>query len=210
MLNLKYYFTFIFIILIINSGCSASIVNIEEVIIIHPRYIWNADDPKPYKNHKPVRITIHHEGTYFPQDSLAFRHIKNVQVWGMRVRKWADIPYHFLIDGFGNIIEGRNIFTVGETNTSYDPTGHLLISIIGEYHRRQNLNPEQYQSLIKLIAFLSNKFQISIDSIKGHRDYCRPGETDCPGDNIYQLIQSGKIKKDVEKYLLNYKLIELK
>lgn len=210
MLKLNSYFIFIFIILIIISGCSKSFVKTEEIIIIHPKSIWNANDPKSYKTHKPVRITIHHEGTYFSQDSMAFRHIKNVQVWGMRERKWADIPYHFLIDGFGNIIEGRNAFTVGETNTSYDPTGHLLISIVGEYHKRQNLNSDQYQSLIKLIAFISKKFQISLDSIKGHRDYCRPGETDCPGDNIYRFIQSGKIKKDVEKYLKNYNLIEFK
>lgn len=210
MLEPKFYFIFISIILITISGCSRSIVNREEVIIIHPRSIWNANDPKPFKTHKPTRITIHHEGTYFPQDSLAFRHIKNVQTWGMLDRKWADIPYHFLIDGFGNIIEGRNAFTVGETNTSYDPTGHLLISIIGEYHKRQKLNSDQYKSLIKLIAFLHKKFQINLDSVKGHRDYCRPGETDCPGDNIYQFIQTGKIKEDEEKFLKSYNLIELK
>jgi hypothetical protein len=199
---LKRFFSLMFISLFtIFSGCFHQSILNEQEIIIHPRSVWGANDPKPYKSQVPVRITIHHEGTYFPQDSLAFRHIKNIQIWGMRERKWADVPYHYFIDGFGNIIEGRNIFTAGETNTSYNPEGHILISIIGEYHKRQKLNSEQYNSLIKLIAHLCNQFKINPDSIRGHRDYCKPGETDCPGDNIYQLIENKQIINDVERVL---------
>jgi len=199
---LKRFFSLMFISLFtIFSGCFHQSILNEQEIIIHPRSVWGANDPKPYKSQVPVRITIHHEGTYFPQDSLAFRHIKNIQIWGMRERKWADVPYHYFIDGFGNIIEGRNIFTAGETNTSYNPEGHILISIIGEYHKRQKLNSEQYNSLIKLIAHLCNQFKINPNSIRGHRDYCKPGETDCPGDNIYQLIENKQIINDVERIL---------
>lgn len=185
------------------AGCFYNHILKNENILIHPRTIWGANEPKPYKSHIPVRITIHHEGTYFPQDSLAFRHIKNIQIWGMRERKWADVPYHFFIDGFGNIIEGRDIFIAGETKTSYNPEGHISIAIVGEYHKRQKLNLNQYNSLLNLIAHLCNKFNISPDSIRGHRDYCKLGETDCPGDNIYQFIENKKIITDVKSILHN-------
>lgn len=199
----KFFLLSLISVIAIFVGCfNKSLLN-ENSIIIHPRTIWGANEPKLYDSQVPVRITIHHEGTYFPQDSLAFRHIKNIQIWGMRERKWADVPYHFFIDGFGNIIEGRNIFTTGETNTSYNPEGHILISIIGEYHKRQNLNSEQYNSLIRLIVHLCKEFKISPDSIRGHRDFCKPGETDCPGDNIYQLIENKKIINDVKGLLKN-------
>jgi hypothetical protein len=33
----------------------------------------------------------------------------------------------------GGIYEGRDYHYMGETNTSYDPGGHFLISIIGNY-----------------------------------------------------------------------------
>lgn len=192
---------FILFSVFFTNGCFNKQSIKTETIVILPRTSWNANEPKDFPKHTPVRITIHHEGTYFPQDSVAFRHIKNIQIWGMRERKWADVPYHFFIDGFGNIIEGRNIFTVGETNTSYDPTGHILISIIGEYHRRQKLNPAQYNALINLIAYLCNEYKISPESIHGHRDYCKEGETDCPGDNIYEMIKSKKIQSDVKEKL---------
>src|SRR5690606_24280021 len=82
--------------------------------------------------HVPEKITIHHEGVVFTDSMNAPEHIKNVQVWGMgKDRNWVDIPYHFLIAPDGTIYEGRNVYTIGETNTEYDPTGHLLISLLG-------------------------------------------------------------------------------
>jgi len=60
-------------------------------------------------------------------------------------RNWIDIPYHFLIDPNGNVYEGRNVFTVGETATEYDPTGHLLILVLEILRNRRlvrnNLKP---------------------------------------------------------------------
>ncbi|MBU2446864.1 MAG: peptidoglycan recognition protein family protein [Bacteroidetes bacterium] len=194
----------IFIAMFIFNSCSGpKLLSWDELEII-PRAVWNANDPKEYKTHTIERITIHHEGTFFHQDSSALRRIKNVQTWGMGPdRKWIDIPYHFLIDGKGNIIEGRNPLTVGETNTSYDPTGHVLISVIGQYHRKQVLRVEQLNSIIQLAANLCIKFNLSPDSIKGHRDFCKPNETSCPGDDIYRYIQDGTITKSVKKLLLN-------
>ncbi len=192
----------LFLIIISFTNCSRQkIVNEEVKLNILPRTSWNANPPKDFLKHNPDRVTIHHEGTYFSQDSLAFRHIKNIQLWGMREKKWADVPYHFFIDGFGNIIEGRDVFTVGETSTSYDPTGHILISIIGEYQTRQQLNKNQYRSLLNLLTYLCKKYNIPPDLIKGHRDYCKPGETNCPGENIYKFIRDGKIIFEVKKNL---------
>ncbi len=169
---------------------------------IIPRSAWNASEPREYKTHMINRITIHHEGTFFHQDSSALRHVKNVQTWGMGPdRNWIDVPYHFLIDGRGNIIEGREPLTVGETNTSYDPTGHVLLSVIGQYHKRQILRSEQLSSIIQLSANLCLKYELSPDSIKGHRDFCKPGETSCPGDNIYHYIENGTIRERVKKLI---------
>src|SRR5688572_22723218 len=106
------------------SKKSASIDNLTIV----PRSGWNANEPRPFKQHVPVRITIHHEGTRLEVTDDAAKKIRNIQVWGMGPdRNWADIPYHFLISPGGTIYEGRNPLTVGETATEYDPTGHVLI-----------------------------------------------------------------------------------
>ena len=183
--------SFILILLVI-SGCSS------KELIIKSRGEWKANDPLLYQSHIPVRLTIHHEGQIFEKGQDAAKHIKDVQVWGMGPdRKWADIPYHFLIDLDGNIYQGRNVFTAGETATTYDPTGHLLLTCIGNFEE-QELPEEQLQALINLTAYCCIKYQISPDSIAAHKDYA---ETLCPGKNLYKYIENGYIKRKVKKIL---------
>ncbi|MBZ0199131.1 MAG: peptidoglycan recognition protein family protein [Ignavibacteriaceae bacterium] len=176
-------------------GCSAS-----NEVTINPRSSWNASEPKPFANQVPVRITIHHEGTKFEKSDDATKHIKNVQTWGMgKDRNWVDIPYHFLIDPNGNVYEGRNVFTTGETATEYDPTGHLLISLMGNFEI-QEVSPEQLDALIKLTAYCCKKYDISPGTIASHRDYSE--QTDCPGKNLYfNYINNGYIKEKVKELL---------
>lgn len=181
-----------FALLLLLPGCSSP------EFIIRDRSSWNADNPLPYKSHIPVRITIHHEGVVFEKGNDAPKHIKDTQVWGMGPdRKWTDIPYHFLIDPDGIIYEGRNVFTEGETATTYDPSGHLLLTCIGNFEE-QDLPDEQLESLINLTAYCCEKYQISPDSIYAHKDYA---ETLCPGKNLYKYLENGYIKKKVKEIL---------
>ena len=168
-------------------------------MVINSRSSWNAAEPRPYKQHVPERITIHHEGTMFEKGDDAPKHIKNVQTWGMGTdRNWIDIPYHFLIDPEGIICEGRNIFTVGETATEYDPTGHLLITCLGNFEE-QEISDEQLESLINLIAYCCQRYSISPETIASHRDYSN--QTVCPGKNLYKYLENGYIKDEVRKIL---------
>lgn len=166
---------------------------------IIPRSGWTANEPLPYKTHTPVRITIHHEGTKFETGKDAAKHIKNVQVWGMgKDRNWVDIPYHFLIAPDGSIYEGRNVMTIGETATEYDPTGHLLITCLGNFEV-QEVSQQQLDALIQLTAYACKKYNISYETIASHKDYS--AKTDCPGKNLYAYLQNGEIKKRVKELL---------
>lgn len=185
----------VFIIIIINClACSSGklISNKDLAVTILPRSDWNALDPKLYKEHIPVRITVHHEGTRFDKSGDPAQKIHNIQVWGMGPdRNWADIPYHFLIAPDGRIYEGRNVFTVGETNTEYDPTGHLLITCLGNYEE-QEVSQETLNSLKKMIRYASTRYQIPVDSLRTHKDYSK--QTNCPGKNLYKYFTEGYFK----------------
>lgn len=187
---------FILFLTLLYFSCSST----SEINIL-PRTSWLANDPKPFKQHVPERITIHHEGTIFNKNDDAPKHIKNVQTWGMgKDRSWIDIPYHFLIDPNGNIYEGRNVFTVGETATEYDPTGHLLITCMGNFEE-QEVSDEQLNALINLIVYCCIKYQISPETIASHRDYSI--QTVCPGKNLYKYLENNFIKSEVKRLLAN-------
>ncbi len=190
---MKNFILLFFLAIFLFNGCSTTKV-FNEINFIS-RSEWNADEPKPYKNQIPERITIHHEGTIFdPQKETAASHIKKVQTWGMgKDRNWSDIPYHFIIDFDGNVFEGRNVFTAGETATEYNPNGHLLITCLGNFEE-QELPQKQLEALINTIAFCCKKYQISPETIKGHKDFA---QTLCPGKNLYKFLENGYIIKEV-------------
>jgi len=110
-------------------------------------------------------------------------------------RNWSDIPYHFLIDFDGNIFEGRNVFTAGETATEYDPAGHLLITCFGNFEV-QKVTDKQLEALINLTAYCCKKYQIEPSTIRAHRDFAK---TLCPGEDLYRYIESGYLQTEVEK-----------
>ena len=58
----------------------------------------------------------------------------------------------------------------------------------------------QVQSLSDLLAWAADHYSVGVDTIKSHRDYA-PGETSCPGANLYALLQSGALLEVVEGIL---------
>ena len=169
-----------------------------DTVAIVPKSSWQAQPARPYKQHIPVQITVHHEGGRLltPSDDAKQR-LKNIQSWCMGPdRQWTDIPYHLLISPDGTVYEGRNPLTVGETNTEYDPTGHLLICFLGNYNE-QKLDEKLLQVLIDLLVDSCMKYGISPEDISTHRDHSQ--QTSCPGEDIYSYFQNGYIVDEVSK-----------
>ena len=170
------------------------------VLAVIPRKGWNAAEARPYKSQVPVQITIHHEGgKVLNKTDDAAQRLKNVQTWSMgKDRNWTDIPYHFLIAPDGTIYEGRNPLIAGETATEYDPSGHLLVSFLGNYEE-QELDANQLDVLTRFLAKMCVQYNISPDKISSHRDHSKM--TTCPGKNIYPYIENGYIKNKVKEML---------
>ncbi len=108
-----------------------------------------------------------------------------------------DIPYHYMIDLKGNIYETRPLKYPGDTNTDYDVRGHALICVMGNYEV-QKFNKEQMKAVVDLTSFLVKKYNVNLDSIKGHKDYAL---TLCPGEDFYRFIRDHTIQKLVAQKL---------
>jgi hypothetical protein len=188
-----------FIVGLLYACTSQKKLTAVSTLNIIPRAGWTANEPRSYKQHVPVRITVHHEGTRLEVTDDAAKKIKAIQVWGMGPdRSWVDIPYHFLIAPDGKIYEGRAVTTVGETATEYDPTGHLLITCLGNLEQ-QEVPSAQLASLIKLIAHACKKYNLPYETITTHRD--NSTQTTCPGKNLYKYFENGYVKAEVKKLI---------
>ncbi|NQV49996.1 MAG: N-acetylmuramoyl-L-alanine amidase [Candidatus Marinimicrobia bacterium] len=139
--------------------------------------------------HEIKFITIHHGGEDFPEDKDPIKYLRGLQSWSQTDKNWIDNPYHYMIDLRGNIYEARPIRYPGDTNTDYDVRGHALICVMGNYEN-QILSPIQFEQLAKLTASLADRYDVSPDHIKSHRDYT---ETLCPGKDLYRYLEDGSL-----------------
>jgi len=149
--------------------------------------------------HRITHVTLHHTGDaqpLRPQDDPVAK-LRALQSWGASDRNWWDLPYHYLLDLDGRVFEGRDWHYMGETNTAYDPGGHFLISVIGNYSR-QEATRAQLESIADLMAWALKEFNLPIDSIGGHYNYA---QTDCPGPNLRKYLEDGTLKRMVSERL---------
>jgi N-acetylmuramoyl-L-alanine amidase len=148
--------------------------------------------------HTISKITIHHGGVEVKPDKDPVQYMQNLQRFSMEEKKWMDIPYHYSIDLQGKIYACRPIQYPGDTNTEYDPTGHVLINVIGNYEI-QKISEVQLQAIVKLTAWLAAKYSVPVRDIAGHKDYSKM--TVCPGKDLYKYLQGGTIQQRVQEVL---------
>jgi hypothetical protein len=164
-----------------HAGGPVSVVSVSQ---------WGgtAADESLARRHVIRSITLHHQGENFTRADDPLRYLRNLQAWSRSTRKWLDIPYHYIIDLDGRIYEGRKLAFAGETNTEYDPTGHALIEVVGNFEEVEP-NPAQLEAVVALMSQLAQEHAIPLDAIGGHRDFS--DQTVCPGKNLYRYLQDG-------------------
>ena len=143
---------------------------------------------------KITHITLHHQGESFPPGRDVLQYLRALQQWSRSTKNWIDIPYHFVVDLEGRIYEARKLAYAGDTNTEYDPLGHALIEVVGNFEEVEP-NQKQLDALVALMASLSAAHQVPPEHIRGHKDYS--AQTVCPGRNLYAYLSNGYLRDRV-------------
>jgi hypothetical protein len=151
---------------------------------------WGAREPVlPMREHRIERITIHHTATRQDTARSLAEKLRGLQAFsqrddsladGHRKPAWADVPYHFYIAVDGSVGEARSWRYVGDSNTPYDPTGHLLVVVEGNFEDEQ-LTAPQRRALESLLPALARRFGVPGGRLGAHKDYAA---TRCPGRNL--------------------------
>lgn len=169
------------------SGALLQVVNI-------PSDAWRASPPVPsrMKPHtgKPTRLTIHYTG--MKQNPLKnirdkvkglFSFSTKVIEAPMKKVLWGDIPYHFYIDVKGDVAETRSTRYQPDTNTSYNPDGH--ITVVVEAGAGDPLSDNQKGKLFALMRSLQLQFSIPDSHVSTHKHYA---STSCPGPAVEAAV----------------------
>jgi hypothetical protein len=185
-----------FALLLFTSAHAASqtLADVEHSIV--PVAAWGGTPADPALAHRQTitHITLHHQGEPFKPGTDPQQYLRNLQTWSRGTKHWLDIPYHYIIDLDGKIYEGRKIDYAGDTNTEYDPTGHALIEVVGNFEEVEP-NQQQLDAVVRLMALLAKKYDVTLDHIASHRDFST--QTVCPGANLYRYVQDGYFRHKV-------------
>ena len=143
--------------------------------------------------HTLTRMTIHHTAVVLGDNRNAPGRIREDQRYHQDTQGWIDIAYHVGVDRKGNIYELRNPELVGDTATSYDPTGHFLVVCEGNFDEEE-VTEELLNGTALACAWAAQRFSIPTATLAGHRDFAA---TSCPGASLYAHIASGDLKRRV-------------
>ncbi len=162
------------------------------------RQAWGAAEASSgLQAHTVQRLTVHHTASSISRVADGPGNIRGHQRFHQTNRGWPDIAYHFLVDPAGNIYQGRDPEFRGDTATNYDPSGHFLVCLEGDYDRA-GVNDAQIASLALVLAWGTATFGVGVDTLAGHRDYA---DTQCPGDSVYSLLTTGSLAQRIEAVL---------
>jgi len=182
------------LLLAATTAFAQTLPEVERSIV--PVAAWGGTPADPAQAHRQAitHITLHHQGEPFRPGTDPRQYLRNLQTWSRNTKHWLDIPYHYIIDLDGNIYEGRKIDFAGDTNTEYDPTGHALIEVVGNFEEVEP-NQQQLDAVVRLMAMLAHKYDVPLDHIASHRDFST--QTVCPGANLYRYVQDGYFRHKV-------------
>jgi len=170
---------------------------------------WGAQPPRgniEILNRRASKIIIHHTASANSSDftrAHAFQLARNIQQWHFD-RGWDDTGQQFTISRGGFVMAGRH----GSLPALMDGNRHVVgahctgqndvavgIENEGTYTNVQ-IRDEHYDKLVRMCAFICQKYGIPPRDIFGHRDF---SATECPGDRLYARLP--RLRDDVRALL---------
>jgi hypothetical protein len=159
-------------------------------LAILPRSSWKAQPPRT-REMTAVRgtwnrITVHHSaesqdenpGGSLQETAAALRRIQKVHMdAGDPDHGWADIGYHFLIDGSGRVLEGRELAWQGAHARGANNRDNIGICLLGDFSRRSP-SPAAMAALQRVLDDLRARYSVQSSRVYLHKELT---STDCPG-----------------------------
>lgn len=159
---------------------------------ILPRYQWTSEPPRTWLA-TPMRtvrrITVHHDGmapVELRSDADVRDRIEMIRRAHVE-RGWADIGYHYVVDPFGRVWEGRPIRLQGAHVRDHNAE-NLGIVVLGNF-MEQWPTPAATAALVAFIAAEMRRFSVPLQAVHTHREL---GPTACPGTHLQAAMDRAR------------------
>lgn len=171
------------------QDCVSSLVDV-------PASKWRDAASRPItdrlkKHTVPInKITVHYTATKKNPNLPIERKLKSQFVFAatgltdFKKALWGDIAYNYYIDMEGRAAEGRSPEYIPDTNTKYNPDGHITVVVEGD--PTDDISAQQKDKLFKMVKALQDKYNIPPAGVNVHDHYAT---TSCPGPAVGAAMQ---------------------
>lgn len=161
------------------------------------RATWGALKPHLDRMEKTqgayTRITVHHSADPNPVELdgtsartyEAMREIQKAHMDG-KTTQYGDIGYHFVIDPYGRLLEGRDIAYQGAHAYGDNNILNIGICLIGNFDKERPTKAA-LETLQRELDTLRQRYDIPKTRVYGHREL---RSTECPGENLMRWVQT--------------------
>ena len=161
-----------------------------------PRGSWGAKPANASRMDKNKggwkRITVHHSAERNPPEldgsqaasAAAVRSIQKAHVEG-RETGYGDIGYHFVVDPYGRVFQGRDLAWQGAHAKGANNVQNIGVCLIGNFDVERPTSAA-LDALERLLDDLCRQHSIARAQVLGHGDL---KSTDCPGRNLEPWVR---------------------
>jgi len=138
------------------------------------------------------RITVHHSAEREPPDlngsiaqsAAAVRSIQKAHMDG-KDTGWGDIGYHYVIDPYGRVFEGREISWQGAHAAGANNIQNIGVCLIGNFDEERPTKAAT-DKLRQLLDNLRSTWKIPRNQVLTHQELKK---TECPGRNLVPWVE---------------------
>lgn len=212
----------------ISAGSPPSVapVTVADGLEIFPREAWaDAAPTGPIEPDDPRFLLVHHTAGPTPAPEAVVDELRGIYRFHTGAEKgWPDVAYHFFVDPYGGVWEGRagSLDGAVEASATGGNQGFAqLVCLLGDF-TSQMPTVEAHDALVRTLVWLGRRYSIDLSpgatvqfesrgsnkwpagelvtaaSVSGHRDM---SATACPGDTFYPYLV-GDFRKAVAQYAI--------
>jgi len=140
-----------------------------------------------------TRITVHHSADPTPvvldgSSAKSFEAVREIQKAHMQGKSthYGDIGYHFVIDPYGRVMQGRELAFQGAHANGENNLQNIGICLIGNFDDERPTSAA-LEALERQIEELRARHKIPKSRVLAHREL-RP--TECPGKHLMRWLES--------------------
>ena len=130
-------------------------------------------------------IVVHHTESQNEAVAMEQARLRSVRRFHMVDRGCGDVAYHYFVGSSGLVYEGRDFRFAGDSGTSYDIDGRLLICVLGNF-TEELPSADALETLVRLVTGKLREHHLTPRAVVTHR---MVAATDCPGDALQRWFE---------------------